>query len=248
MSIASVSKLFTPKMESALQKVMRKGFKLQGQVPHTLLKEVPGADEFLKTVKTLGYNKVSLKGGIKGGKNTVTGLVQAYSGKTNIGYFAVGLDANAAKPIIQARGQITPIKGGERIKFNMLADGNKKLLDPLDAAAEYSAKKGKIICNIDDGAIRGHFDGDAKTIFDLAERYNPGIADKLRNELNRAQIEWTKLFTPKQAPKAKKPAIPKLKKVKFMDDSAKLSDTYKTKIQKVEDSNLKEIKDFKSKK
>ncbi len=196
MSIASVAKLFGPKMQNYLKIVMKKGFKVQGQVPNTLLKQVPGADEFLKTAKTLGYNKVSLQGGIKGGKNTVTGLVKAYSGKTKIGYMAVGLDANAPKPILQAKVNIVPLKGGEKIRFNIFANGNRKITDPLDAVEEYSAKKGKLNLNIDTGAIKGHLDGDVKSISEAVARVDPSLKDKTTEQImTEVQRNWKELFT-----------------------------------------------------
>ena len=198
MSIASVSKLFTPKAGNILKTCMRKGFKVKGDVPNSLVKQLPGGDKFLKELSNLGYKNVSLKGGVKGGKNTVTGLVHAYSGKTHIGYLAGGLDANAAKPIVQIRGQILPQRGMSPIRFNVFADGNKAITQPLDASLNATLHQGKAVLNADAGALKGYVSGDAKQVMSLAPKHYCRLFKGYQDLKNKLDSKWQQLFEPRK--------------------------------------------------
>lgn len=199
MSIASVSKLFTPKAGNILKTCMRKGFKVKGDVPNSLVKQLPGGDKFLKELSNLGYKNVSLKGGVKGGKNTVTGLVHAYSGKTHIGYLAGGLDANAAKPIVQIRGQILPQRGMSPIRFNVFADGNKAITQPLDASLNATLHQGKAVLNADAGALKGYVSGDVRAVMPLVQKGNgPIIINNYNKVVRDLQAKWKQLFEPRK--------------------------------------------------
>ena len=198
MSIASVSKFVTPKVGNILKTCMRKGFKVKGDVPNSLVKQLPGGDKFLKELSNLGYKNVSLKGGVKGGKNTVTGMVNAYSGKTHIGYLAGGLDANAAKPIVQIRGQILPQRGMSPIRFNVFADGNKAITQPLDASLNATLHQGKAVLNADAGALKGYVSGDAKQVMSLAQKHDGRLFKGYQDLTNKLDSKWQQLFEPRK--------------------------------------------------
>lgn len=127
MSIASAAKILgSPKYSRIFEQVMHKGFAIRKfQVPNELLKQMPKAETYLKAAESLGYKNLHFEAGIKGGKNTVTSLLKAYSGKKQVGYLATGMDTNKAIPVVQARGQLNPPKKGEPIKFRTLLDLNK---------------------------------------------------------------------------------------------------------------------------
>ena len=241
MSIASVSKLFTPKAGNILKTCMRKGFKVKGDVPNSLVKQLPGGDKFLKELSNLGYKNVSLKGGVKGGKNTVTGLVHAYSGKTHIGYLAGGLDANAAKPIVQIRGQILPQRGMSPIRFNVFADGNKAITQPLDASLNATLHQGKAVLNADAGALKGYVSGDAKQVMSLAPKHYCRLFKGYQDLKNKLDSKWQQLFEPR------KPIEP-LKVVDKKTDMTfeKIKNLKDVKFQSKDYNKIADIDDFKS--
>ena len=233
MSIASVSKLFTPKTGNLLKTFMRKGFKVKGDVPNSLVKQLPGCDKFLNELSELGYKNISLKGGVKGGKNTVTGLVHAYSGKTRIGYLAGGLDANAAKPIVQIRGQILPQRGMSPIRFNVFADGNKAITQPLDASLNATLHQGKAVLNADAGALRSYFSGDIRQVMSLAQKQDSSIVHKYNKAVNEFQTKWKQLFEPQ------KPIEP-------LNVVVKKTDMTFEKIKNLKDCKIRYVNDFES--
>lgn len=241
MSIASVSKLFTPKVGNTLKTCMRKGFKVKGDVPNSLVKQLPGGDKFLKELSNLGYKNVSLKGGVKGGKNTVTGLVHAYSGKTHIGYLAGGLDANAAKPIVQIRGQILPQRGMSPIRFNVFADGNKTITQPLDASLNATLHQGKAVLNADAGALKGYVSGDAKQVMSLAQKHHYRLFKGYQDLITKLDSKWPQLFEPR------KPIEP-LKVVDKKTDKTfeKIKNLTDVKFQSKYYNKIADIDDFKS--
>ena len=241
MSIASVSKLFTPKAGNILKTCMRKGFKVKGDVPNSLVKQLPGGDKFLKELSNLGYKNVSLKGGVKGGKNTVTGLVHAYSGKTHIGYLAGGLDANAAKPIVQIRGQILPQRGMSPIRFNVFADGNKTITQPLDASLNATLHQGKAVLNADAGALKGYVSGDAKQVMSLAPKHYCRLFKGYQDLITKLDSKWQQLFEPR------KPIEP-LKVVDKKTDKTfeKIKNLTDVKFQSKYYNKIADIDDFKS--
>ena len=241
MSIASVSKLFTPKAGNILKTCMRKGFKVKGDVPNSLVKQLPGGDKFLKELSNLGYKNVSLKGGVKGGKNTVTGLVHAYSGKTHIGYLAGGLDANAAKPIVQIRGQILPQRGMSPIRFNVFADGNKTITQPLDASLNATLHQGKAVLNADAGALKGYVSGDAKQVMSLAPKHYCRLFKGYQDLITKLDSKWQQLFEPR------KPIEP-LKVVDKKTDMTfeKIKNLKDVKFQSKDYNKVADIDDFKS--
>ena len=241
MSIASVSKLFTPKAGNILKTCMRKGFKVKGDVPNSLVKQLPGGDKFLKELSNLGYKNVSLKGGVKGGKNTVTGLVHAYSGKTHIGYLAGGLDANAAKPIVQIRGQILPQRGMSPIRFNVFADGNKTITQPLDASLNATLHQGKAVLNADAGALKGYVSGDAKQVMSLAPKHYCRLFKGYQDLITKLDSKWQQLFEPR------KPIEP-LKVVDKKTDMTfeKIKNLKDVKFQSKDYNKIADIDDFKS--
>lgn len=241
MSIASVSKLFTPKAGNILKTCMRKGFKVKGDVPNSLVKQLPGGDKFLKELSNLGYKNVSLKGGVKGGKNTVTGLVHAYSGKTHIGYLAGGLDANAAKPIVQIRGQILPQRGMSPIRFNVFADGNKAITQPLDASLNVTLHQGKAVLNTDAGAVKGYVSGDAKQVMSFAQKRDGRLFKGYQDLKTKLDSKWQQLFEPR------KPIEP-LKVVDKKTDMTfeKIKNLKDVKFQSKVYNKIADIDDFKS--
>ena len=241
MSIASVSKLFTSKAGNILKTCMRKGFKVKGDVPNSLVKQLPGGDKFLKELSNLGYKNVSLKGGVKGGKNTVTGLVHAYSGKTHIGYLAGGLDANAAKPIVQIRGQILPQRGMSPIRFNVFADGNKAITQPLDASLNVTLHQGKAVLNTDAGAVKGYVSGDAKQVMSFAQKRDGRLFKGYQDLKTKLDSKWQQLFEPR------KPIEP-LKVVDKKTDMTfeKIKNLKDVKFQSKDYNKIADIDDFKS--
>ena len=241
MSIASVSKLFTSKAGNILKTCMRKGFKVKGDVPNSLVKQLPGGDKFLKELSNLGYKNVSLKGGVKGGKNTVTGLVHAYSGKTHIGYLAGGLDANAAKPIVQIRGQILPQRGMSPIRFNVFADGNKAITQPLDASLNVTLHQGKAVLNTDAGAVKGYVSGDAKQVMSFAQKRDGRLFKGYQDLKTKLDSKWQQLFEPR------KPIEP-LKVVDKKTDMTfeKIKNLKDVKFQSKVYNKIADIDDFKS--
>ena len=241
MSIASVSKLFAPKVGNTLKTCMRKGFKVKGDVPNSLVKQLPGGDKFLKELSDLGYKNVSLKGGVKGGKNTVTGMVNAYSGKTYIGYLAGGLDANAAKPIVQIRGQILPQRGMSPIRFNVFADGNKAITQPLDASLNATLHQGKAVLNTDAGALKGYVSGDAKQVMSFAQKRDGRLFKGYQDLKNKLDSKWQQLFEPR------KPIEP-LKVVDKKTDMTfeKIKNLKDVKFQSKDYNKIADIDDFKS--
>ena len=218
-----------------------KRFKVKGDVPNSLVKQLPGGDKFLKELSNLGYKNVSLKGGVKGGKNTVTGLVHAYSGKTHIGYLAGGLDANAAKPIVQIRGQILPQRGMSPIRFNVFADGNKAITQPLDASLNVTLHQGKAVLNTDAGAVKGYVSGDAKQVMSFAQKRDGRLFKGYQDLKTKLDSKWQQLFEPR------KPIEP-LKVVDKKTDMTfeKIKNLKDVKFQSKVYNKIADIDDFKS--
>ena len=205
MSITSVAKLIGPKIfglktETVLKSVMTKGFVSKNHaLPKTavnaLRKEIKPLDEFVTIAEQLGYKNINFKYGLKGDKNTVTGLVNAYSGKTHIGYLAGGLDANAAKPLVQLRGNLLPQRGMDKVKFNFIGDYNKPI-NTIDSVTNIAYNKGKTAIDFDAGGIKGHLSGDLKHVMSIAEDSVQEAAQKLQMKIGCYENFWNKKFAP----------------------------------------------------
>lgn len=205
MSIASVAKLMGPKIfglktETVLKTVMTKGFAsknnaLPKSVVNALRKEIKPLDEFVTVAEQMGYKNIHFKYGLKGDKNTVTGLVNAYSGKTHIGYLAGGLDANAAKPLVQLRGKISPQRGMDKVNFNFFGDYNKPI-NTIDSVTNIAYNKGKTAIDFDAGAIKGHLSGDLKQVMAITEDSVQAAVKKLQTKIGKLEYGWNNKFEP----------------------------------------------------
>ena len=205
MSIASVAKLMGPKIfglktKTVLKTVMTKGFAsknnaLPKTVVNALRKEIKPLDEFVTVAEQMGYKNINFKYGLKGDKNTVTGLVNAYSGKTHIGYLAGGLDANAAKPLVQLRGKISPQRGMDKVNFNFFGDYNKPI-NTIDSVTNIAYNKGKTAIDFDAGAIKGHLSGDLKQVMAITEDSVQVAAKKLQTIIGKLENGWNNKFEP----------------------------------------------------
>ena len=208
MSITSVAKLMGPKIfglktEAVLKTVMTKGFAsknnaLPKTVVNALRKEIKPLDEFVDLAEQMGYKNIHFKYGLKGDKNTVTGLVNAYSGKTHIGYLAGGLDANAAKPLVQLRGKISPQRGMDKVNFNFFGDYNyNKPINTIDSVTNIAYNKGKTAIDFDAGALKGHVSGDLKQVMAITEDSVQEAVKKLQTKIGKLENGWNNRFEPR---------------------------------------------------
>ena len=205
MSITSVAKLIGPKIfglktETVLKSVMTKGFVSKNHaLPKTavnaLRKEIKPLDEFVTVAEQLGYKNINFKYGLKGDKNTVTGLVNAYSGKTHIGYLAGGLDANAAKPLVQLRGKISPQRGMDKVNFNFFGDYNKPI-NTIDSVTNIAYNKGKTAIDFDAGALKAHVSGDLKQVMAITEDSVQEAVKKLQTKIGKFEYGWNSQIQP----------------------------------------------------
>lgn len=206
MSITSVAKLignpkiFGLKTETILKSVMTKGFVSKNHVlpksaVNALRKEIKPLDEFVTVAEQLGYKNINFKYGLKGDKNTVTGLVNAYSGKTHIGYLAGGLDANAARPLVQLRGKISPQRGMDKVNFNFFADYNKPV-NTIDSVTNIAYNKGKTAIDFDAGALKAHVSGDLKQVMAITEDSVQEAVKKLQAKIGYYENCWNKKIEP----------------------------------------------------
>lgn len=205
MSITSVAKSIGPKIfgfktDTVLKTVMTKGFLSKNNaLPKTavnvLRKEIKPLDEFVNIAEKMGYKNIHFRYGLKGDQNTVTGLVNAYSGKTHIGYLAGGLDANAAKPLVQLRGKISPQRGMDKVNFNFFGDYNKPI-NTIDSVTNIAYNKGKTIIDIDAGAVKGHLSGDLKQVMAINEASVQAAAKKLQTKIEKFEYDWNSQLQP----------------------------------------------------
>ncbi len=198
MSITAIVRKLIYSEGKAVKTIMSKGFKAKGTLPNSALKQIPEADSFVKTLRELGHKDIKLDFGVKGGKNTVTGRVNAYSGKKYIGYVAGGIDKNGAKPILQLRGSLPTTKTGQPVSFNGILDANKTLKHPLESAVEISMKQGKAVCDMDLGGIKSQVAADVKSVMDISKHYGEGDPVRKLNDIHKGlQDMWANMFPKK---------------------------------------------------
>lgn len=122
-------------------------------------------------------------------------MVNAYSGKTHIGYLAGGLDANGAKPILQLRGNILPQRGMDKVKFNFFGDYNKPI-NTIDSVTNIAYNKGKTVIDFDAGALKAHVSGDLKQVMSIKEPSIKEAVETLTAKMTKFDNGWNNRLAP----------------------------------------------------